>query len=689
MIRKYVFGNPVETEAVVMQLPVSRMEENDLIEMQYDGEQLRMACPMGELDQVFGLGEQVRGINKRGFSYVSYAADDPNHTENRHSLYGAHNFMILDGAKRFGVFVDDPSRVVFDAGETDYDRLEITAGPDCVVYLIEGDSLKDIVKQFRTLIGRSYVAPKWAFGYQQSRWGYRCEDDIRDVVKNHHGNGIPLDAVYLDIDYMDDYKDFTVSASGFPDFGGFVREMQQEHVHLVPIIDAGVKIEEGYSVYEEGVAGDYFCKDEDGENFVAAVWPGRVHFPDVLNADARKWFGDKYKVLIDQGIDGFWNDMNEPAIFYSDKRLQEAFDKIDSMKHENLNIHSFFHLKDALLSLSNSIEDYRSFYHNMDGRRVCHDKVHNIFGYNMTRAAAEAFERIAPQKRILMFSRSSYIGMHRYGGIWTGDNQSWWQQLLLSIQQMPSLGMCGFLYTGSDIGGFGSDVTEDLLLRWTEFGIFTPLMRNHSAIGTRDQEVYRFASRLQSFRNLIRIRYGLIPYLYSEYMKAVLDNELYFRPLAFDYLEDPQARRVEDQLMLGDSLMLAPVYTQNALGRYVYLPEDMLMIRMKSLEDRTYTEMKKGHHYIDVALDEVVVFLRRNRVLPLAVLSDEVLSTADLEGAKLEWIGYVPEQASYVLYADDGLSKEYPDKETWRKAAFSKDDFAKGSCIATADLERY
>ena len=272
--------------------------------------------------------------------------------------------------------------------------------------------------------------------------------------------------------------------------------------------------------------------------------------------------------------------MNEPALFYSEKRLERIMDEILTMKNENLDLHSFYQLTGKIDSLSNNPDDHKSFYHDFDGIKVRHDKVHNLYGFYMTKAASEAFDQIAPDKRTLLFSRSSYIGMHRYGGIWTGDNASWWSHLLLSIQQMPALNLCGILYTGSDIGGFGCDATPDLMLRWLEFGIFTPLMRNHAALGTREQEVYQF-EQLEDYRNIIRIRYGLLPYIYSEYMKSALNNEMYFRPLAFDFPQDSHAARVEDQLMVGESIMIAPVYTQNATGRYVYLPEDMLMVRMK------------------------------------------------------------------------------------------------------------
>lgn len=674
MIKKYVFGNPIETGATVQKIPES-LSKISVMQTEKTEDKVVLFYNMEKEDIVYGLGEQVRGINKRGFSYISYATDDPIHTEGKHSLYGIHNFLIVSGKWTFGIFIDDPGKVIFDVGETSMETLKITAGKDCVIYTIEAESLKGIVKQFRQLVGRSYIPPKWAFGYQQSRWGYENQKDIKDVISGYKDHKIPLEAVYLDIDYMEHYKDFTVDKEKFSDFPKFVNELKEQNIHLVPIIDAGVKIEEGYSVYEEGVENNYFCKEEDGKDFTAAVWPGKVHFPDMLNTKAREWFGGKYELLTKQGIDGFWNDMNEPAIFYSEENLKKVLEEIIAMKDENLDIHSFFHLKDLVGSLSNSSIDYAAFYHNMDGFKICHKDVHNLYGFYMTKAAAEAFEKIEPKKRILLFSRSSYIGMHRYGGIWTGDNHAWWQQLLLSIQQMPSLNMCGILYTGSDIGGFGGDTTKDLLLRWLEFGIFTPLMRNHSAAGTRKQEVYQFGDT-KDFRNIIRIRYALIPYLYSEFMKAALADEMYFRPLAFDYPEDASAKRVEDQLMVGESIMIAPVYIQNAYGRYIYLPEEMLMVRMKSPEEKQFEVWEKGDHYIEIALNEVVFFIKKNHMLPLAILDDMVNTTADLDESRYEWIGFAEERAEYTLYRDDGISKTYTPQKDWKSYVFSEEDFA-------------
>ena len=655
MIRRYTFGTPFPTEAVVLEIPA---EKGTLPFFTMESGSLTLPLPTGA--PVYGLGQQVRGINKRGWTYTSNCTDDPHHLETTHSLYGAHNFLIIGGSAPLGLFIDYPGKLTFDIGYTCQDLLCITPDSwDLDLYLIEPDDgqLLSIVHAFRQMIGTSYIPPRWAFGFGQSRWGYQNEQDVREVAQNYKKAGIPLDAIYLDIDYMERYKDFTVSSEKFPDLPGLAGELKAQGIHLVPIIDAGVKIEEGYPVYEEGLEKGYFCKEEDGTPFVGAVWPGRAHFPDMLNPAARRWFGQKYKFLLDMGIDGFWNDMNEPAIFYSEKRLDQVFDEVASLKGQNLDLDKNNHFLGLVNTLANNPEDYQSFYHEPgDGRPpVRHDKVHNLYGCNMTRAAGEAFEELEPNRRILMFSRSSYIGMHRWGGIWQGDNLSWWSHLLMNIKMMPSLGMCGFLYTGADLGGFGADTTEDLMLRWLQFGIFTPLMRNHSAMGTRVQESYRFSNQ-EAQGKIIKLRYCLLPYLYSEFMKAALHNEMLFMPLAFGYPRDSFAPQVEDQLLLGEGLMLAPVYQQNACGRYVYLPEDMLRVTTSGPEDFRCQPMEAGHHYIPVAQEELIFFLRPGHLLPLAEPAPNV---AALDDSRLKALSYPGMDCQYTLYSDDGIGKDY------------------------------
>ena len=626
MITRFSCSPIIRTGAVVRELPVSSGSPEPFIVKDNS-----FTLKMTDHTRVYGLGETVRGINKRGWRYQSWCSDDPFHTEDKHSLYGAHNFILVDGEERFGAFFDLPGKIVFDLGYTDSKVITVTPEDFALdLYIITADSLIDIVKEFRSLIGKSYLPPLWAFGYGQSRWGYVKEEDIRKCADTYRDAQIPLDMLYLDIDYMDSFKDFSVHPERFPDLKAFAAEMKERGIRLIPIIDAAVKKEEGYDVYDEGHEKGYFCKDADGGDFVVGVWPGKSVLPDFLNPEAAKWFGMRYQALTDMGIEGFWNDMNEPALFYSEKGLNHAYEEIKQLDGKRLDAMSFFGARDTLVKLQNSEDDYKSFYHNTPEGTFTHYQLHNLYGYHMTKSAYDALCELRDEPSLL-FSRASYIGAHRCGGIWTGDNHAWWSHILLSMQQMPGLNMCGFLFTGSDIGGFNGDCTRDLLIRWMSFALFTPLMRNHSAFGTRSQEAYAFGDT-EAFRHIIELRYRLIPYLYQSFVKAVENDEMYFRPLAFDYEADDTAAEIEDQLMVGDSLMIAPIYRQNAAARHVYLPEKMKQVRMHEGEI-SIEELNKGWHYVSIPLGDVVFFTKSP--IPFAKAA---MNTGELDMENVEMI---------------------------------------------------
>ena len=664
MIQRFSFGHPFPTQSVVLSLPA---ESGPVPFLTPDGSGWQLT--LSEQAAVYGLGEMPRGINKRGWHYIANNTDESRHSEDKLSFYGAHNFLLVrDGSTCFGLFVDFPGKVYYDIGYSRHDLLSFhTETPDYDLYLLSGGSENAICREFRTLIGRSYIPPRWAFGLAQSRWGYKTEEDVREVARQYKEHDLPLDMICMDIEYMQDYADFTVNKERFPDLTKLSADLKAQGIRLVPIIDAGVRVDPNDSTCTEGLEKGYFCKKADGTPFVAAVWPGKAYFADFLRPEVREWFGHKYKALTDCGIEGFWNDMNEPSLFYSPERLRAFLDDMAALREkDNIEQEEFFpRVVGGAMGLMNSPADYASFYHEADGRKVRHDQVHNLYGGSMTRAAGEAFADLRPGQRTLLYSRSSFIGSHRYGGIWLGDNNSSWAQLLANIQMMPSVQMCGFLYSGADLCGFSCDTTPDLALRWLEFGLLTPLMRNHSAVGTRMQEYYRFPEVLPAVRNMIRLRYALLPYLYSEFMKAALENTSYFRPLAFDYPDDPDAREVEDQLLLGEGLMAAPVYVQNAHGRHVYLPEPMKLLRLRAVDDYDEEILPAGHHYIRCALDEMLLFIRPGHIIPVAQPAN---NTAELDDASLTLWSFLPngESAEYRMYQDDGVTTEYEKKEHWK-----------------------
>ena len=651
MIRRYDFGAPISTGAIAIPQPVCT-DDMPRFTVEKNGSAVSFRVKMDEDDQIFGLGESVRSINKRGHRFRAWNSDDFSHTEDKASLYASHNLVVFSGKSGiFGLYVDDPGAVTFDLGYTSGDEAVITSeNGDCSVYYIEADTLLGAVKEFRHIIGRSYLPPKWGLGYIQSRWGYRSEAELLEVARNHRERHIPLDILSMDIDYMEDFKDFTWNKETFPDLAAFIAKLKEDNLRVMPIIDAGVKVAPGDPTYDEGTAKDYFCKKADGATFVGAVWPGHAVFPDFLREDVRQWFGEKYHPMMEAGVDAIWNDMNEPAIFYSEEGLAAAYAKADELRGKNIGVYDYFDLKDAFSGMSNSMADYTRFYHDVDGQKIRHDKVHNLYGAMMTKAGAQGMQSFKPEKRHLLFSRASFIGAHRDGGVWQGDNFSWWSHILLNLRELAGMNMCGFLYTGADLGGFGQNTTEDLLQRWLQLGVFTPIMRNHSALGTREQEIYRFRN-WEQMRDTLTVRYALIPYLYSELVKAAMKDDMLFRPLAFDYPADKRAIRVEDQMMLASACMIAPVYEQNARGRYVYLPEDMLMVRFRSAQDYDCIPMEKGNHWIDLEMNEFPLFIKKGQVIPLAKSAECV---DDVNASTLTLLGWLDHGTAFTLYDDDG-----------------------------------
>ncbi len=632
MAKQVIFGSPMDTGALVRD--AESAETLRYWQVEEKENELVFVYELAERDIVYGLGEQVRGINKRGGRYVSYNTDNPHHTDDMPSLYGSHNLLLIDGDGCVGTFFDTPAKAIFEVDYHGSGKIVVRCDKNVKVVEMDGANAYAVTREFLSLIGRSFIPPLWAFGFGQSRWGYKRQKDIDAVADGYRNADIPLDWICLDIDYMDRYIDFTVNKKRFPDLKEYAESMRSRGLRLVPIIDAGVKVEPGNETYEEGVKRGYFCTNHEGGLFKAAVWPGMTHFPDFFQPKCREWFGNEYRKLTDMGIEGFWNDMNEPAIFYSEYTgVLNALTPSPSTESEKE---------------TNAYKDYRNFYHNIDGKRVLHDKVHNLFGALMTRAASEQLDKMLPG-RFLLFSRSSYVGAHRYGGIWTGDNASAWDHLVRNVKMMPSLNMVGFLYSGADTGGFGGNCGRELMLRWLAFSAFTPLMRNHSAILTRKQECYRY-SGTDDFRSIVSLRYKLLPYIYSEYVKAALHGDMYIKPLGFEYA-DERSRNIEDQLLVGDSIMIAPIIEKGAKDRVVWLPEEMTEVRYDG-NGFECEQIPKGLRRIQVGLNEVVFYIRKGRCVPVCK-GGPCTAKTDMRDVVLLGDG-----EEYRQYIDDGFTKD-------------------------------
>ncbi len=655
-------GDPLQTDAVVHPLDKLLFQEVSKIppfEVIRDDDGVTLSLQMKPQDRIFGLGENLGGLNKRGKAYRLYAKDESSHTPEKSSLYGSHPFCMIDGESSFGIFVDYPSEIVFDVGFSRSDLLSIRIpSHNFDLYIFQNEKSTEIVREFLRLTGAPYVPPKWAFGFQQCRYSYPDASSIRSVAENFRKNDIPCDAIYMDIDYMQDYKIFTVDQKAFPRFESFVKEMGEQGFKLVPIIDPGVKVEEGYSVYEDGKKKGFFCVDKDGKEFVGSVWPGSTHFPDFLNPDCRLWWGNLYKDLVKIGINSYWNDMNEPAIFFTPAGLKELADQLEYVAgKEDLGKDPVDFLP-KLWRWWHSEDTYKQFYHKLPQRSpVCHHDVHNLYGFNMARASAEGLRRLSPNERYFMLSRSSYIGLHRYAVVWTGDNHSWWEHLLVHMRMIQSLNMAGFFYCGSDVGGFNADASSELVVRWMQLGAFTPLFRNHSTKGSRQQEPWAFDDEaLSIMREVIKLRYAMIPYAYSEFLRAVQKLTPFISPLFMKFPSE-RTKQCEDQFMFGDSLMVAPVHAVNATGRYVHLPAGTwLHWKASGPNSGDRKVLAAGDHYVSAELSEIPLFIAENKLI---VLSKPQNYVGEEQIESLTVMGLVTDCASFTVIFDDGHSFDY------------------------------
>ena len=434
----------------------------------------------------YGLGEKGGDLNKKGCYTENFNTDDPETDDDSITYYKTIPFYVaLKEESTYGIFFDNSFRSYFDMGKEMGDRIFFGAiGGQIQYYFIPGESIKEVVKNYTALTGRMEMPPLWSLGYQQCRFSYFSQEEVRELVKTFEEKDIPLDVVYLDIDYMDGFRVMTFKTPNFHDAAGLISDLKEKGIRTITIIDPGVKVDEEYDVFKRGKEGNHFTKKLDGEMFIGAVWPGDSAFPDFSNKDCREWWKSELKKFISEhGMDGIWNDMNEPCVFNNDHKTM---------------------LETCL--------------HNSDNGVIEHKEFHNRYGFEMSRCSKEAQEELHPNERGFSMTRATYAGGQRYSSVWTGDNMSLWSQMRMSISMNANLGISGFSFVGNDVSGFGLDSSEELFIRWMEMGPFIPIFRNHSNMYTRRQEPWAFGPRAEKIaKKSIELRYELLPYIYDLY----------------------------------------------------------------------------------------------------------------------------------------------------------------------------
>lgn len=573
----------------------------------------------------YGNGEKYTWLNQLGSATVNYNSDvlyhNPIHHPQVQAMHTAIPFYIGASPEyAYGIYFDNSYRTEFDFAKSDSMLISFqAAGGHLDYYFIYGPSVAEVVSAYALLTGTPPLPRRKYLGFHQSRYSYQTQEELLRVAVELRRHDIPCDVLYLDIDHTEAYKVFTFNHKHFKDFKKIISKLKEMDFAVVVIVNPGVKVEKGYRVYEEGKENGYFVKTPSGKNYQGEVWPKPAVFPDFLRSEVRYWWGEFHRELLACGVDGIWNDMNEPANFT---------EKSGTLPDEAV------HIDD-------------------NGEYISHAKVHNIYGLMQTMATREALERLQPEKRPFVLTRAAFAGSQRYAALWTGDNSSVWEHLESSVPMILNLGLSGYSFVGADVGGYRGDCSGELLVRWTQLGAFIPYFRNHSEIGTARQEPWEFSSEyFDIMRGYIRLRYNFLTYIYNLMRESTLTGAPAVRPLFYHFGDDPETYQINDQFLLGEGLMVCPVLRPGANHRMVYLPRG-------SWFDYWTDQRLTGERYlaVEAPLSKLPLFVRAGTILPV----DEHTPSPKnrMEQTALIMHCYAGKDGFYRLFIDDGTSLNY------------------------------
>ncbi|AUB38219.1 malZ, alpha-glucosidase [Nostoc flagelliforme CCNUN1] len=595
-------------------------------------------------EHFYGFGERTGFLDKLSEVKTNWTTDALDYDALTDEMYQAIPFfMALRPELGYGIFFNTSFWSQFDIGaeQPGIWKME-TRGGELDYYIIYGPEPAQILETYTQLTGRMPLPPKWALGYHQCRWSYESETVVRELAQEFRQRRIPCDVIHLDIDYMRGYRVFTWSPQRFSNPAKLISDLAQDGFKTVTIIDPGVKYEpEGnYHVFDQGLENDYFVRKADGELFHGYVWPDKAVFPDFLRPDVSNWWADLHKSLTDVGVAGIWNDMNEPAI--NDRPFGDDGEKI------------WFPL-DAPQGGEEAGGRGQGAGEKEFSVSPTHTEVHNLYGLMMAKACYEGLQRHRGSERSFVLTRSGYAGVQRWSSVWMGDNQSLWEHLEMSLPMLCNMGLSGVGFVGCDIGGFAGNATAELFARWMQVGMLYPLMRGHSAMSTARHEPWVFGDRVENIcREYINLRYQLLPYIYSLFWEAATTGAPILRPLLYHFPNDLKTYSLYDQVLLGASLMAAPIYRPGVEHRAVYLPAG------------TWYDWWSGDRYegpihilAHAPLERMPLYVRGGAIVPMQPVRQYV-DQAPLDEIRLRiW----PGNNEYQLFEDDGQTNEYLDKK--------------------------
>jgi len=594
----------------------------------WQGEAFTVTKFMPEDEHYYGLGDKAGPLDHRNQAFTMWNTDNYGWQESSDPLYKTLGFLLaLRKGASYGILFDNTFRQNWDLGKAAADQYSFGAdGGEVDYYFIYGPKPKQVVSTFTALVGRSPLPPLWSLGFQQCRYSYFPESRVREIVQTFKQKKIPLDVIYLDIDYQRENRVFTVDPQKFPNFTGMVRDFAKQGVKTITITDLHIKQEPGYAPYDTGKAIDAFIKNPDGKDYAGRVWPGISVFPDFTRKAVRDWWGGLYKEFVNNGVAGFWNDMNEPAVFDVTSKTMPV-DAVDRVEEPG-----------------------------QPPRQTTQREIHNVLGMLNSQGTYEGLLKLRPNERPFVLTRASYIGGHRYAATWTGDNSSTWNHMRISVPMLQNLGISGFPVVGADIGGFKGSPQADLLTKWLELGAFNPIDRDHTEKGSADQEPWVHGPQHEAIRKrYIEERYRLLPYIYTGMEQASRDGIPLMRPVFLEYPEQEplitEADVANSQYMFGHDLLVAPEPYEFLQDFRVLLPSGNLWY-----DYWTGKRLQEGDFTVKPALDTLHIYVRGGAIIPRQPL---IQSTIEKPQGPLELRVYPDRACQGSLYMDDGVSFDY------------------------------
>ncbi|WP_338598956.1 alpha-glucosidase MalA [Sulfolobus tengchongensis] len=549
-------------------------------------------------EHIVGLGEKAYELDRKRKRYVMYNVDAGAYKKYQDPLYVSIPFFIsIKNGTATGYFINSASKVIFDIGLEEYDRIKIIIPEESVeLYVIEGPTIERVIERYVELTGKPFLPPMWAFGYMISRYSYYPQDKVVELVDLMQKEGFRVSGVFLDIHYMDKYKLFTWHPQRFPDPKKMIDELHKRNVKLITIVDHGIRVDQNYSPFISGIG--KYCEFESGELFVGKMWPGTTVYPDFFREDTREWWANLISEWLSQGVDGIWLDMNEPTDFSKIIEIRNVLSSLPVEFRDDRLLHVF---PDDVI-------------HHLKGRKVRHEKVRNAYPLYEAMATFEGFRK-SKRDEVFILSRAGYSGIQRYAFIWTGDNTPSWDDLKLQLQLVLGLSISGVPFVGCDIGGFQGrgfsaiDNSFELLVRYYALALFFPFYRSHKATDGIDTEpVFLPQYYKEKIRQIIELRYKFMPYLYSLALEASNKGHPVIRPLFYEFQDDDDAYKIEDEYLVGKYLLYAPLISREE-SRLVILPNS-------NWYDYWSGQIYKGKTVIRSSND-LPIYLREGSIIPL------------------------------------------------------------------------